>query len=441
VQEMGDGSVSGKQDSSNMFNLKCEDLVLTTDETLDEFDDQENGNTIMIDEETEDTCVYEEKAVYKPPGGVSPNIWRDCWMIRAPGADGCSGRYVVAASAGNTLDSGFCSWDFYAKDVRAFHIEDGGTTASRTVLGPLPNNTVSRRNALSSILLPETRQWWYKPCGPLMISAASSQKVVKVHDIRDGEQIMKWEVQKPVLAMDYSSPLQWRNRGKVVVAEAETISVWDVNSVNPQSLLSVSLAGRKISALHVINTDAELGGGVRQRATSAEAEGNDGVFCTHDSVNVLDFRNPSGIGLKIPKIGASVQSVFSRGDSIYIGCANTRFAGKKHPCSQVQHFSMRKQRLVNTYSLPESNAHPHYSAITQVWGNSNLVMGVCGLGLFAFDALKDDAPQSLTGDTGSTQKVKDVIGPDDLYSPSFDYLASCALLVSRDRPALWKRLL
>eukprot|EP00258_Populus_trichocarpa_P046047 XP_024462066.1 KIN14B-interacting protein At4g14310 isoform X2 [Populus trichocarpa] len=480
VQEMGDDSVSGKQDSSNMFNLKCEDLVLTTDETLDEFDDQENGNTIMIGEETEDTCVYEvkeigtknstggwfvsegesillthddgscsfydianceEKAVYKPPGGVSPNIWRDCWMIRAPGADGCSGRYVVAASAGNTLDSGFCSWDFYAKDVRAFHIEDGGTTASRTVLGPLPNNTASRRNALSSILLPETRQWWYKPCGPLMISAASSQKVVKVHDIRDGEQIMKWEVQKPVLAMDYSSPLQWRNRGKVVVAEAETISVWDVNSVNPQSLLSVSLAGRKISALHVINTDAELGGGVRQRATSAEAEGNDGVFCTHDSINVLDFRNPSGIGLKIPKIGASVQSVFSRGDSIYIGCANTRFAGKKHPCSQVQHFSMRKQRLVNTYSLPESNAHPHYSAITQVWGNSNVVMGVCGLGLFAFDALKDDAPQSLTGDIGSTQKVKDVIGPDDLDSPSFDYLASCALLVSRDRPALWKRLL
>jgi hypothetical protein len=68
-------------------------------------------------------------------------------------------------------------------------------------------------------------------------------------------------------------------------------------------------------------------------------------------------------------------------------------------------------------------------------------MGVCGLGLFAFDALKDDAPQSLTGDIGSTQKVKDVIGPDDLDSPSFDYLASCALLVSRDRPALWKRLL
>jgi hypothetical protein len=63
VQEMGDDSVSGKQDSSNMFNLKCEDLVLTTDETLDEFDDQENGNTIMIGEETEDTCVYEVKEI------------------------------------------------------------------------------------------------------------------------------------------------------------------------------------------------------------------------------------------------------------------------------------------------------------------------------------------------------------------------------------------
>ncbi|XP_011030465.1 PREDICTED: uncharacterized protein LOC105129906 [Populus euphratica] len=480
VQEMGDVSASGKQGSSNMCNPKCEeDLLLTTDETLDEFDDQENINAFIIGEETEDTSVYqvneigtksstggwfvsegesvlthddgscsfydiancEEKAVYKPPAGVSPNIWRDCWIIRAASADGCSGRYVVAASAGNTLDSGFCSWDFYAKDVRAFHIEDGGTTASRTVLGPLPNNTTSRRNALSSIILPETQQWWYKPCGPLMVSTASSQNVVKIHDIRDGEQIMKWEVQKPVLAMDYSSPLQWRNKGKVVVAEAETISVWDVNSLNPQSLLSVSLSGRKISALHVINTDAELGGGVRQRATSAEAEGNDGVFCTPDSINVLDFRNPSGIGVKIPKIGVSVQSVFTRGDSIYIGCANTRLAGKKHPCSQVQHFSLRKQRLVNTYSLPESNAHSHHSAITQVWGNSNLVMGVCGLGLFAFDALKDDALQSFTGDISSTQKVKDVIGPDDLYSPSFDYLASCALLISRDRPALWKRLL
>lgn len=211
------------------------------------------------------SSLFQDKAVYKPPTAVSSSIWRDCWIIRAAGADGCSGRYVVAASAGNSLDSGFCSWDFYTKDVRAFHIEGEGKTTSRTVLGPLPNNNIYRRNAFSSVLVPETNQWWYKPCGPLIASAASSQRVVTVYDIRDGEQIMQWEVQKPVLTMDYSSPLQWRNRGKLVVAEAETISLWDVNSLNPQTLLSVSSCGRKISALHVNNTDAELGGGVRQR--------------------------------------------------------------------------------------------------------------------------------------------------------------------------------
>jgi hypothetical protein len=43
-----------------MFNPKCEeDLLLTTDETLDESDDQENRNTFIIGEETEDTCVYQ----------------------------------------------------------------------------------------------------------------------------------------------------------------------------------------------------------------------------------------------------------------------------------------------------------------------------------------------------------------------------------------------
>lgn len=88
---------------------------------------------------------------------------------------------------------------------------------------------------------------------------------MRIYDIRDGEQVMKWDVPKPVLTMDNSSPLQWRNRGKVVVADIETISIWDVNSLNPQPLLSVSSAGRKISALHVNNTDSELGGGVRQR--------------------------------------------------------------------------------------------------------------------------------------------------------------------------------
>ncbi|XP_061994274.1 KIN14B-interacting protein At4g14310 [Rosa rugosa] len=478
VQAVDGATTAGVEKSSKMVTGKQDDeLILTTDETLDEYGDQENRQ-VIIDEETEDTSIYqlngigqktstggwfmsegesvllahddgsctfydivnsEEKALYKPPAGVSPNMWRDCWIIRAPSADGCSGRYVVAASAGNTMDSGFCSWDFYAKDVCAFHIDDG-LALSRTVLGPLPDNISYRRNTLSNLLDPETQQWWYRPCGPLIVSSATCQRVVRIYDIRDGEQVMKWDVPKPVLTMDNSSPLQWRNRGKVVVADIETISIWDVNSLNPQPLLSVSSAGRKISALHVNNTDSELGGGVRQRVSSAEAEGNDGVFCTQDSINILDFRNPSGIGLKIPKLGVTAQSVFSRGDSIFLGCPNGRSGWKKQSSSQVQQFSIRKQRLISTYALPESNAHSHHTAITQVWGNSNLVMGVCGLGLFVFDALKDDGVPSFTNDSGSNQKDCEVIGPDDLYAPSFDYMDSRALIISRDRPALWRHL-
>ncbi|MBA0737985.1 hypothetical protein Gogos_011401, partial [Gossypium gossypioides] len=479
TQDMDGGGGSGAQGpSKNLFVKHGVEFNLESDEILEDFDDQENRPTAVIDEESEDASFYplneigpkmstggwfvsegeaallahddgscsfyditncEEKAIYKPPVGISPNIWRDCWIIRAPSADGCSGRYVVAASAGNSLESGFCSWDFYSKEVRAFHTEHR-EMASRTVLGPLPNNALYRRNALCNSVSPETQQWWYKPLGPLMVATASTQKVVKVYDIRDGEEIMKWEVQKPVLTMDYSSPLQWRNRGKVVVAEAEMISVWDVNSLHPQTVLSVSSSGRKISALHVNNTDAEIGGGVRQRVSSSEAEGNDGVFCTADSINILDFRHPSGIGAKIAKVGVNVHSVFSRGDMVFLGCTNVKPSGKKQPCSQVQQFSLRKQRLFTTYSLPESNAHSHYSAITQVWGNSNLVMGVCGLGLFVFDALKDDGLQPFIYDQGSAQNVREIVGPDDMYSPSFDYLASRVLLISRDRPALWRHL-
>ncbi|GJR19946.1 hypothetical protein Tco_0968473 [Tanacetum coccineum] len=79
------------------------------------------------------------------------------------------------------------------------------------------------------------------------------------------EHIMKREVQSNVAAMNNSSPLQWRNRGKVVLAETENVSLWDVGSLTPEPLLTVSSSGEKISALHVNNTDAELGGGVRQR--------------------------------------------------------------------------------------------------------------------------------------------------------------------------------
>ncbi|KAF8401949.1 hypothetical protein HHK36_012900 [Tetracentron sinense] len=482
IQEMDGSETSAAQDTTNMLVNRKHDaeIILTTSENLDDFDDQENRQSMIMQEEIEDTCTdqlheigrktstggwfvsegesvllahddgscsfyditnSEEKAEYKPPAGVSPNLWGDCWLIRAPGADGCSGRYVVAASAGNSLDSGFCSWDFYTKDICAFHIEDGITTSSsRTVHGPLPNNGMYRRNDLSTIVGTKNRQWWYKPCGPLIISTASFQKAVRVYDIRDGEQVMKWDLQRPVLTMDYSSPLQWRNRGKVVVAETETLSLWDVNSLKPQALLSIATSGRKISALHVNNTDAELGGGVRQRISSSEAEGNDGVFCTQETINILDFRLPSGVGHKISKLGVDVHSIFTRGESIFVGCTNMKSAAKEQSRSQVQQFSLHKGRLVSTYALPVSKTYSHYSDITQVWGNSNLVMGVCGLGLFVFDAFKDDVMQSFTVEQGSTQKVTDIIGQDDMYSPSFDYLASRALVISKDRPALWRHL-
>ena len=176
------------------------------------------------------------------------------------------------------------------------------------------------------------------------------------------------------------------------------------------------------------------------RVSSSDAEGNDGIFCTADSINVLDFRQPSGIGLKIPKIGVSVQSLSSRGDSIFLGCSSVISAVKKQVQSQVLQLSLRKQKIVSTYKLPESNAHSHHKALTQVWGNSSTVMAVCGLGLFVFDALKDDGLPSFVSDYTSPQSAIEILGPDDLYSPSFDCVSSQILLISRDRPAMWNHL-
>jgi hypothetical protein len=89
--------------------------------------------------------------------------------------------------------------------------------------------------------------------------------MVTAYDIRDGDVVMQWEVNNPVMAMEHSSPLQWRSRGNVVIASSESIGLWDVNSLNPQPLLSVTSSGKKVNCLHVNNTDAEVGGGVRQR--------------------------------------------------------------------------------------------------------------------------------------------------------------------------------
>ncbi|CAN6279655.1 unnamed protein product [Urochloa humidicola] len=458
-----------------------EEIELLATEKLEEFDEQENKPSMMVQEETEEssndqlsgignksstggwfvsegeavllthgdgTCSYydianhEFKSEYKPPSMVSNNTWGDCWLIRAPGVDGCSGRYVVAASAGNALEPGFCSWDYYTREVKAFHIEEEAShdpaPPTRAVLGPLSNLGSSRSS--SALSNGETQQWWYKPCGPLLLSTASKQRMVTAYDIRDGDVVMKWEVSNPVTGMEYSSPLQWRSRGKVVIAGSESIGLWDVNSLNPQPLLSVASSGKKVYCLHVNNTDAEVGGGVRQRVSSSEVEGNDGVFSTHESVNIFDFRVPAGIGLKIARHVGTANSIFSRGDSVFIGSTEGRLQLKGGLKSRVQQYSLRKGKLVATYELPEFNAHFHHSAITQVWGNSNLVLAACGMGLFAFDTFKEDMQPTCSFDRGNTIGVREAIGPDDLYCPTFDYSSSRVLLVSRDRPAQWRYL-
>ena len=176
------------------------------------------------------------------------------------------------------------------------------------------------------------------------------------------------------------------------------------------------------------------------RARSSEVEGNDGVFCTQESINVFDFRLPSGVGLNISRQGASANSIFSCGDTILIGSTETRLPVRNGPRSCVQQYSLRKGKLTATYALPDSNSHSHHSSMSQVWGNSNFVMGINGMGLFVFDALRDESMQ-FSADREHIVEAKETVGPDDLYSPTFDYLGSRALVISRDRPAMWRYLL
>lgn len=68
-------------------------------------------------------------------------------------------------------------------------------------------------------------------------------------------------------------------------------------------------------------------------------------------------------------------------------------------------------------------------------------MGVCGLGLYVFDAMKDDDALRVNDNNNNGQNLREVVGPDDLYWPSFDYMGSRSLLISRDRPAMWRHLI
>lgn len=415
--------LSHKTSTAGWFVSEGESILLAHDDGCCSFHDIANS---------------EEKAEYKSPYGLTPNMWGDCWLIRAAGSDGRSGKYVVAASAGCTLDSGFCSWDFYNKEIMAFHTESEAFNSTSSTISPvLTGRNVLGRSFGFANVVPENQHWWYRPCGPLLVSTASAQKTVNIYDIRDGDPVMNWKTERHVTNMNYSSPLQWRNKGKVVVAETEAISLWDVNSLDPRPIQSVVFPGRKVSALHVNNTDAECSGGVRQRASSSEVEGNDGVFCTQDAINVLDFRLPSGIGLKIPSFGETGQSIFSRGDSIFGGVVNTRFSSKVPVRCKVHQWSIRKGKPVCMYMFPESNAHSEQLSIAQVWGSFNLVMAVNGNGLFIFDAYQEGI-QSGAHDYLKTKGMREVIGPDDLYCPSFDYSGSRILLVSKDRPACWR---
>jgi hypothetical protein len=47
-----------------------------------------------------------------------------------------------------------------------------------------------------------------------------------------------------------------------------------------------------------------------------------------ESVTVFDFHVPSGIGLKMARHGGTAISVFSRGDSVFIGSTNGRLQVK-----------------------------------------------------------------------------------------------------------------
>ncbi|KAK1290704.1 hypothetical protein QJS10_CPB18g02003 [Acorus calamus] len=141
TQPGSSSNVSSQCVSMKSVNENVENYAeLRSDEKLEDFDDQENKPMTVLHEESEDSlmdplcdigcktstagwfasegeavllahndgsCTYydivnmEKKAEYMPPVGIS-NIWGDCWLIRAAGSDGCSGKYVVAASAGNT---------------------------------------------------------------------------------------------------------------------------------------------------------------------------------------------------------------------------------------------------------------------------------------------------------------------------------------------------
>jgi hypothetical protein len=69
-----------------------------------------------------------------------------------------------------------------------------------------------------------------------------------------------------------------------------------------------------------------------------------------------------------------------------------------------------------------------HNAISQIWVSYDIVIGVCGVRLYVFDALNEDAFRVLN----NVQYHKNNVG-EGLYRPSFGYMGSHALLISRDK--------
>jgi WD40 repeat protein len=164
-------------------------------------------------------------------------------LVRAVGSDGYTSKYIVAATSGSALDTGLCSWDFDARSVAAYHWDSENQS-----------NGVSQRK-------------WYKPCGALIASAGTASKSLTLHDIRDGDTLMTWALKGHISSLDFSSPLQWMRKDKLVLAENyRALSLWDVNAMGGQPLRYIALPEEsRICALHIHDVDDDCSTGIRRR--------------------------------------------------------------------------------------------------------------------------------------------------------------------------------
>ncbi|KAH7294272.1 hypothetical protein KP509_28G063300 [Ceratopteris richardii] len=404
-----------------------------------------DGEAILLAHEDGDCSFYdaanmEEKALYRYPEELPTVSWGDCWLIRAAGSDGRASKYVVAA-ASNASDSGFCSWDFHSRVLTAYRKEDGITSHHDA---PSPSNplnvhssihtsgllssraeTVYGRNLSGINLCDETSQWWYRPCGPLMASAGSFLKYGALYDIRDGETIMVLRTNQSIAGLNHTSPLQWRSKGTITLAEEHAISIWDVNSLSAQCLSYFELTGKHVSALYVHNADAECSGGVRQRLNHSDMEAFDAVCCTNDDINILDFRVSNGIVMCLPSFEQGMQSVYARGDMVLIG-------GLKKSSNRcvLQQWSVRMGQLVCSYVFRPLSEDGNLS-LSQVWASSSTVMAINEKGLHIFKGNRQITDEHC----GLSEEVEEISELKSYLNPSFDYANSQILLISGDRPA------